>query len=78
MTREEWHSHAKGLWADLVDERGRLLLHTDEARGLNTGSIAGAAQATLETVYGPHAVRCGFLRLHMCNEHEQLQGQSTQ
>ena len=56
MTKEEWQAQAKALWADLIDERGRLNIkrHVD---GLNTNSIDGAAQATLETVYGPATLR---------------------
>lgn len=57
MTREEWTVQAKSLWADLIDERGRLKICRDVERRLNTSSIEGAAQATLETVYGPSNLR---------------------
>ncbi len=57
MTREEWNAQAKSLWDDLIDERGRLKICRDAERRLNTSSIEGAAQATLETVYGPNNLR---------------------
>lgn len=57
MTREEWTAQATSLWNDLIDERGRLKICMDADRRLNTGSIEGAAQATLETVYGPRNLR---------------------
>ena len=57
MTREEWEGQARALWADLTDERGRLRIQRDAERGLNTGSIEGAAQATLENVYGAATLR---------------------
>ena len=57
MTREEWEGQAKALWADLTDERGRLRICRDAERRLNTNSIEGAAQATLETVYGAATLR---------------------
>ena len=58
MTREEWGAQAKSLWGDLIDERGRLKICREVDRRLNTSSIEGAAQATLETVYGPNNLRC--------------------
>ena len=57
MTREEWTAQATSLWNDLIDERGRLHICRDAERRLNTSSIEGAAQATLETVYGPSNLR---------------------
>ncbi|KAL0020935.1 hypothetical protein WJX79_001191 [Trebouxia sp. C0005] len=57
MTRDEWTAQAKSLWGDLIDERGRLKICRDVERRLNTSSIEGAAQATLETVYGPSNLR---------------------
>ncbi|KAL0055055.1 hypothetical protein WJX82_006331 [Trebouxia sp. C0006] len=57
MTREEWTAQAKSLWGDLIDERGRLKICRDADRRLNTSSVEGAAQATLETVYGPNNLR---------------------
>lgn len=57
MTREEWTAQATSLWNDLIDERGRLKICRDAERRLNTSSIEGAAQATLETVYGPRNFR---------------------
>ena len=57
MTREEWTAQATSLWNDLSDERGRLKICRDAERRLNTSSIEGAAQATLETVYGPRNLR---------------------
>ena len=57
MTRDEWTAQAKSLWGDLIDERGRLKICRDVDRRLNTSSIEGAAQATLETVYGPNNLR---------------------
>lgn len=57
MTRGEWTAQATSLWNDLIDERGRLKICMDADRRLNTGSIEGAAQATLETVYGPRNLR---------------------
>ncbi|DBA74384.1 TPA: hypothetical protein ACH3X1_011148 [Trebouxia sp. C0004] len=57
MTRDEWTAQAKSLWGDLIDERGRLKICRDVERRLNTSSIEGAAQATLETVYGPNNLR---------------------
>lgn len=64
MTRGEWTAQATSLWNDLIDERGRLKICRDAERRLNTSSIEGAAQATLETVYGPRSFRfaCHFLQ----------------
>ena len=61
MTREEWTAQATSLWNDLIDERGRLKICMDADRRLNTSSIEGAAQATLETVYGPRNLRYFFV-----------------
>lgn len=76
MTREEWTAQAKSLWGDLIDERGRLKICRDADRRLNTSSIEGAAQATLETVYGPNNLRY-ILSTHIllyidCNAHKCL------
>jgi len=57
MTKEEWTAQAKSLWGDLIDEHGRLKICRDAERRLNTSSIEGAAQATLETVYGQNSLR---------------------
>ena len=76
MTREEWTAQAKSLWGDLIDERGRLKICRDADRRLNTSSVEGAAQATLETVYGPNNLRY-TARTHAllytdCNAHKCL------
>ena len=63
MTKQEWDAQATSLWNDLIDERGRLKICRDADCRLNTGSIEGAAQATLETVYGPNNLRSAFLLL---------------
>ena len=75
-TREEWTAQAKSLWGDLIDERGRLKICRDADRRLNTSSIEGSAQATLETVYGPNNLRY-TARTHAllytdCNAHKCL------
>lgn len=70
MTKEEWEGQARALWADLTDERGRLRIQRDVERGLNTGSIEGAAQATLENVYGAATLRWPAISIcfaHQCS-----------
>ena len=66
MTKEEWTAQATSLWNDLIDERGRLKICRDADRRLNTSSIEGAAQATLETVYGPNNLRYALQDCIVC------------